>query len=195
MDFKKNKSNVYPWIKRVYQPDEEPPKTSNEMKLSKEDYPVYQEWLGGLAIFYAVDEGSHFNLILNRDMPANFTTDELHEIAVENLNRDIEFKFNETVFGGYGLISGGDHEAGAICLDGIWHWCAEQLKDNLVVAVAAKDMVLMVPASDKDKINELKKFVDKLFEDGERLLTKQFFLFDVENNAWSELEEAINKSI
>ena len=188
MDFGKIKSKIYPWIKMVYQPGEEMPESPNEIELADEDFPVYQEWLGGLAIFYAVDEGNHFSLILNRDIPEGLTIDELHEIAIENLERDVEFKFNETVFGGYGLIAGGDHEAGSICLDGIWLWCADQLKDNLVVAVPAKDMVVMVPASDNDKINELIKFVDELFKDGERLLTKQLFLFDIENNAWSEWE-------
>lgn len=185
MNFEDIKDKIYPWIKVVYEPGEEVPNSTLEIELSKEESPVHQTWLGNLAIFYAVDEGDNFSLILDRDMPTDLTLDQLHDLSIINLDRDVEFRFNETVFGGYGLIAGGDHEAGSLCLDGIWHWCADQLQDNLVVAVPAKDMIMMVPASDNDKISKLKEFVIELFKDGERLLTKQLYLFDRIKNTWT----------
>lgn len=185
MNFDEIKDKIYPWIKFVYEPDEEVPNSTQEIELKDEEQPIMQNWLGNLAIFYAVDEGEQFSLILKRDLPQNISIGELHEIATTNLDRDVEFTFNETGFGGYGLIAGGDHEAGSLTLMGIWEWCADQIKDNLIVAVPAKDLIMMVPENDQDKINSLKDFVTEIFKDGERLLTKQLFRFDKSNFKWT----------
>ena len=74
---------------------------------------------------------------------------------------------HDTNFGGHGLIVGGDHEAGSICLPGIWDWLSEYLNDNLIVGIPAKDLVLIVPESDTDKISNLKIFVYEIFKTGE----------------------------
>ncbi|MFA7447325.1 MAG: DUF1444 family protein [Weeksellaceae bacterium] len=186
MNFEEIKDKIYPWIKVVYEPDEEVPNSTREIKLKDEEQPIMQNWLGNLAIFYAVDEGDQFSLVLKRDLPTKVSIEELHEIATTNLDKDVEFTFNETGFGGHGLIAGGDHEAGSLTLTGIWEWCADQIQDNLIVAVPAKDLIMMVPENDKDKINSLKDFVTEIFKDGERLLTKQLYRFDKSNYEWTQ---------
>src|SRR5688572_16446794 len=98
MNFDELRNNIYPWIKVVYEPDEEVPNSTQEIDLKGEEQPIMQSWLGNLAIFYAVDEGDHFNLILKRDLPVGLTIEELHDIATTNLDRDVEFTFNETGF-------------------------------------------------------------------------------------------------
>jgi uncharacterized protein YtpQ (UPF0354 family) len=185
MNFDEIKDKIYPWIKVVYEPNEEVPNSTQEIELKDEEQPIMQNWLGNLAIFYAVDEGDHFSLILKRDLPKNMTSEELHDISTTNLDRDIEFRFNETGFGGHGLIAGGDHEAGSLTLTGIWEWCADQIQDNLIVAIPAKDLIMMVPENDIDKIDALKSFVTEIFQDGERLLTKQLYHFDKSNSIWT----------
>jgi len=184
MNFDEIQTKIYPWIKVVYEADEDVPNSTQEIELKDEEQPIMQSWLGNLAIFYAVDEGDQFSLILKRDMPQNITIEELHDIATTNLERDIEFTFRETGFGGHGLIAGGNHETGSLTLTGIWQWCAEQIQDNLIVAVPAKDLVMMVSENDKDKIASLKNFVTEIFKDGERLLTKQLYHFDKSNSKW-----------
>ena len=190
MNFDEIKDKIYPWIKVVYEPDEEVPNSTQEIELKDEEQPIMQNWLGNLAIFYAVDEGEQFSLMLKRDLPQNISIGELHDIATTNLDRDVEFTFNETGFGGYGLIAGGDHETGSLTLTGIWEWCADQIKDNLIVAVPAKDLIMMVPENDKVKINSLKNFVTEIFKEGERLLTKQLYRFDKLNNKWTRWGQA-----
>lgn len=185
MNFEEIKYKIYPWIKVVYEPAEGIQNSPQEIELKDEEQPIMQNWLGNLAIFYAVDEGDQFSLILKRDLPKNMTIEELHDISTTNLDRDIEFRFNETGFGGHGLIAGGDHEAGSLTLTGIWEWCADKIQDNLIVAVPAKDLVLMVAENDIDKINSLKNFVTQIFIGGERLLTKQLYRFDKLNGVWT----------
>ncbi len=181
----KVKDKIYPWIKVMFDPDEKVPDSNSEIELSEDDSPVNQTWLGNLSIFYAFDEGDYFSLILNRQLNSTWTLEKLHDIAVSNLERDIEYQYVDCSFGGHGLIAGGDHEAGALCLPNIWEWCAEQNNDDLIVAVPAKDMVVMVPSSDKEKLPELKKLVQNLFQDGERLLTRQLYKYDRNNKTWT----------
>lgn len=179
------KDKIYPWIKVVYEPGETVPDSKHEIDLKPEDQAIMKPWLGNLAIFYAVDTGDNFSLIQTRDLTDYWTIDQIHEISLENLQRDIEFKFSTTNFGGHGLVADGDHEAGSLCLTDLWDWCAENINDNLIVAVPAKDMVMMVPESDKDKIEKLKEMVTDLSQVGERLLTKQLYKFDREKSNWT----------
>lgn len=176
---------IYPWIKVVYGIGETIPDSEHEIDLDDEDRPITKPWLGNLSIFYAVDNGDNFSLIQTKDLTDNWTIDKIHETSLENLQRDIEFKFTKTNFGGHGLVAGGDHEAGSLCLTDIWDWCGENVNDNLIVAVPAKDMVMMVPESDNEKIEKLKEMVTDIFQDGERLLTKQLYKFDRQTSSWS----------
>jgi uncharacterized protein YtpQ (UPF0354 family) len=184
-----NKEKIYPWIKVVFDTNEID--TGKEILLSGEDAPIRKKWLGDLEIFYVIDQGNNFRIIQNRDIDSEITIEQLHELAVENLERDVEFRFVETSFGGHGLIAGGDHEAGSICLPHIWKWCSDQVNDDLIVGIPAKDMITMVPASNPEKIHKLKDFIRELFKDGERLLTKQLFIFHKEENKWDLYQSAI----
>src|SRR6478609_6089826 len=167
MIFEEIRNKVYPWVKVL----DETTSPSQVIELSQEDSPIMRNWLGDLIILYAVDEGNRFTLLQYRDLPSTYTENDLYTIAITNLERDVQFKFLETGFGGYGLVAGGDHETGSVTLPEVWNWCADQVDDNLVVALPAKDLIMMVPASAPDKIDALKQYVDRTFEEGERLLT------------------------
>jgi uncharacterized protein YtpQ (UPF0354 family) len=182
MNFDDIKNKIYPWIKVAYQPDEEVPNSTGVIELKDDEQPLMQKWLGNLVIFYTVDVGNCFEMLLQRDLPRHLT---IHDIATTNLDRDVEFRFLKTVFDGHGIIAGGDHETGSLCLTGIWKWCANQIQDDLIVGVPAKDLVLMVPATDNDKIKSLKSFVTETFKEGERLLTKQLYHFNKVNSEWT----------
>lgn len=182
------KEKIYPWVK-VMLNDGDNSNTGTTIPGLKIDI-VMKSWLGDLAIFYAVDRGNMFSLMQQKDVPAGMSVDELHEIAVTNLERDIQFKLMETNFGGHGIVAGGDHEAGAICLPGIWQWIAGELKDNLVVAVPAKDLVFLVPAGDAEKIATLKDLVTEFHKTGERLLSKQLFHYANDSGTWTLFAKA-----
>jgi uncharacterized protein YtpQ (UPF0354 family) len=157
--------------------------------LPGSDSPIFKNWLGDLAIFYVADTGDNFQILLERDLPLDVKKEALHQLAVDNLNRDIEFKLHDTSFGGHGLIAGGDHEAGSICLPEMWDRLANHLSDNLIVGIPSKDLVIIVPESDIDKISNLKIFVHDIFKNGERLLTRNIFRFDREAKEWTIVDK------
>ena len=178
------RDKIYPWIKVTFS-DDDPRNTSPQFELTGEDSIISKTWIGDLIIFYAADTGENFQILLERDVPKEITKEELHQLAIDNLNRDVEYKLHDTNFGGYGLIAGGDHEAGSICLPGVWDWLSENLNDNLIIGIPAKDLVVFVPESDTDKISNLKIFVYDIFKTGERLLTRNIFKFDRNSKEWS----------
>jgi uncharacterized protein YtpQ (UPF0354 family) len=179
-----HRNKIYPWVK-VFFTGDDPRNTSIQIELKGKDSLIKKDWLADLGILYVADMENSFQVLLERDLPNGMTTEELHQIAVDNLNRDIEFKLHDTNFGGYGLVAGGDHEAGSICLRNMWDWLTEHLNDNLIVGIPAKDIVVMVPESDSDRIANLKIFVHEMFKDGERLLTKHIFKFDRQTKEWT----------
>jgi uncharacterized protein YtpQ (UPF0354 family) len=178
---------IYPWVK-VFSHSVESESIENELVLSDLDFPIYKEWLGNLAIFYVVDVGNNYEMILNRDLPISITNDELHELSIKNLRRDIEYKLHDASFGGYGLIAGGYHEANSICLPENWGWLTEYLHDNLIVAIPSRDLILITPENDDDKVANLKIFVYKIFQTQSKLLTRNIFRFDKVKKNWTIID-------
>jgi len=182
--FEKYRDKIYPWVKTfskdiTSQPGEE------ALELSHQDFPVYKEWLGDVAIFYVVDLEENYQMILNRDMPKGMTNEQLHELSLVNLERDIEYRLHDADFGGYCLIARGNHEANSVCLPERWKWLTGHLNDNLIVAIPAKDLILIAHENDADKIANLKISVHEIFKNGERLLTRNIFRVDKESIEWS----------
>jgi uncharacterized protein YtpQ (UPF0354 family) len=185
--FDTHREKIYPWVKVTFKNDV-PEDTKSEFQLVGENAIVMREWLGDLIIIYVADMGNNFQVLFERDLPANVTEEEVHQLAIDNLSRDIEFKLHETNFGGHGLIAGGDHEAGSICLPGIWEWLADHFNDNLIVGIPAKDLVFIVTETDTDKISNLKISIHEFFKKGERLLTRNIFRFDKETKEWTIID-------
>jgi uncharacterized protein YtpQ (UPF0354 family) len=181
--FKADKGKIYPWVK-VKVAEDDPSGMENVYEVIGDENPIFRNWLGDLLIMYAFDMGDRFQILMRRDLPKSIREDELHSIAVNNLNRDIEFKLRDTNFGGYMLTAGGDHEADSICLPGMWQWLADHIGDSLIVAIPAKDLVLIAPKSDTDKIDNLKIFVHEIFKSGERLLTRNIFEYNRDAAEW-----------
>jgi uncharacterized protein YtpQ (UPF0354 family) len=181
--FIRQKDKIYPWIKTISH-DGERTDTSVVLELNNADEPIYRRWLADLAIFYAVDMGDNFQLLQARDLPTGVSHEQLHQVAIENLRRDVEFELKSTNFGGYGLMAGGDHEASSILLTEKWEWLANYLDDNLIVAIPAKDLVLIVPSGSQDGISNMKIFVHQIFIEGERLLTRNIFKYEKETQTW-----------
>lgn len=183
MLFELNREKIYPWVKAVFTDDGGD--DANDLELHADNEPIFKIWIDDLAIFYVADMGNDFQVLQRRHLPTSLSVEQLDELAADNLRRDIEFKLNPTNFGGYGLLAGGDHEAGAICLPEKWEWLADYFGDNLIVAIPSKDLVLMAPSASEDIVSSMKIFVHRIFQEGERLLTRNIFMYVKETQTWT----------
>ena len=186
--FNTHRNSIYPWIKVIIK-DDEPDTGGPVFELGIEDTPPTKHWLGDLMIFYAADTGSHFTILQKRHLPQDISIDELHQLAVENLQRDLTYTLHDTSFGGYMLTAGGNHEAGAICLPGVWDWVLEHLNDNLIIAIPTKDLVLIAEECKTDVTANLKIFVHEIFKKDTRHLTRNIFRLDKTSKKWEIIEK------
>lgn len=112
------------------------------------------------------DMGSTYLYLTYENLPDDTDIEALENKAFENLFRDVTYRMMESKEEGvYGLVSGGNFEAEALCLPCIWEDCSEVLQDDLLIAVPTRDVVLFTRAGDKKSIRKMIKLAWRLFED------------------------------
>ena len=185
MDFDDWQDRVFPWIKAAVPgtPSGETDDNGTDEVLSVDL--VVRDFMADLVITFAVDEGDSFSLLQRRDVPEGMTDDDLFDLAKKNLTEQVEFNLSGTNYGGYGILAGGDHEAGALCLAFIWDAVVRQAGEDLVVAVPARDCLFMAAASDRDQVEAMIGLARDIFTQGERTLTKTLFLFHADTRSFS----------
>ncbi|MEG0108563.1 MAG: hypothetical protein RR705_06905, partial [Lachnospiraceae bacterium] len=105
-----------------------------------------------------------FEILKDNMLPVDCDIENLYHIACENLARDVKFVISHTMYGGFGIIADGHHEASSLCFKYIWNMCAEKLEDDLVILVPAKDMVLFAPAGNQEQIDNMLLFAAESYE-------------------------------
>ena len=178
-EFKKISSKIYPIIKVELTDNQDKKKQTTELSFIGNDEPVFKSIAGDLLCFYGIDKGSHFELILKRQLPENITVEQLDNYAHDNLLKFISNKtqIHKTNFGGIGFSCGGDHEAALITLPEVWEMVQERLGNSIVFSVPSKDLVLFVSSDKQSEIDGLKTMIEEVHKDGERLLSKQLFSY------------------
>jgi len=156
--FDEARNNIYPWIKVTYPFTRENCRDSVKQLFESANMPVFQFWLDDLCIFYAVERKDRYEFLLQKDLPKGISIEDVHGMAFRNLNRDVSFELGQAPFGGYALMSGGDHESTAICLP---H--------------AEKDV---------DSVSNMKIFIHEHFKKGDHLLSRNIFRVDRSNLEW-----------
>jgi uncharacterized protein YtpQ (UPF0354 family) len=176
------KHKILPILK-VIQPAGQADDRNPSIKFSESNSPVYHKLIGNLAVFFGIDTGSQFQLLMSNQVPSSFDKSLLIEASANNLARLLEGKVQiaQTSAGVNGFISDPDHTAALIILNGYLGFAKNRLGDDLIVAAPSKDILSFVPASDSRMIEELKKEVDKIHKTAERPLSKMLFKFDGES--------------
>src|ERR1700716_1026271 len=102
--FESHREKIYPWVKVIFGNDD-PRNTSVQFEFKGQDLPVHKNWISDLSIFYVVDTGESFQMLLKRDLPVDIIEEQLDQIARENLNRDFEYELRDANFGGHMLTA------------------------------------------------------------------------------------------
>ncbi|CAK7055316.1 MAG: hypothetical protein DELT_01192 [Desulfovibrio sp.] len=181
MNFDEISGRIFPWIKTAEPAPEEKDENGETIAVDL----VVRPFMGDLVITFAVDTGEYFELLQQSDLPASMTADDLFVLAKKNMADQVEFNLTGTSYGGFGILAGGDHEAGALCLDFIWDYCAREIAKDLIVAAPARDCLFMAEADDTAQIEGLKTVATDIFENGDMPLTRTLFLFSAATREFS----------
>lgn len=140
--------------------DEEP-----ALSLSKADSPVLRSISEDLLVSYVVDAGDHLRFVQHRHLEQEgASTDELHDIAVSNLERLAEEKLTVREYGPiYVALIGGNFEASLLVVHAMWmHWYAHLVHDTFMVAAPARDVLAFCDASSADGVAELREVIRRV---------------------------------
>lgn len=148
MNFDEIKNEIYPWVKKSLSDKE-----TAEDEIINIDIPT-KNLIADLIVLFVVEESEGFRVLQSKDIPKEYSIDDLCELACQNLTRNITFKIIPLTYGGYGvwatrdgLNADGNLDAGALCLNHIWEFIANEVGENFIVAVPSKDVVTFVPQS------------------------------------------------
>ena len=167
--FENIKDKIYPWVKESLVDYT----ALNGKYISPKDTPIIS-FVGDLMIIFVIKRGGDkFEILKDNMLPPQTDMEELYGIACQNLVRDVEYIISNTMYGGFGILADGHHEASALCFKHIWSVCVEKIQDDIVIMVPAKDMILFVPASDEKAIDAMKQYGKEAYErNKDRISTK-----------------------
>lgn len=148
------KNKIYPWVKEQLVDH----KALNGKYISPKDTPIVS-FVGDLMIVFVIERGEDtFEILKDNMLPPDVSIEEVYHIACENLARDVKFVISNTMYGGFGILADGHHEASSLCFKHIWSMCVEKLGEDVIIMVPAKDMVLFVPASGQEQLKAMYEY-------------------------------------
>ncbi len=171
--FENIKDKIYPWVKESLVDHV----ALNGKFISPKDTPIIS-FAGDLMIIFVIKRGENkFEIIKDNMLPPETDMEMLYQLACQNLVRDVEFVISNTMYGGFGILADGHHEASALCFKHIWSVCADKIGEDLVIMVPAKDMVLFVPVSNEKGIESMREFGNEAYERNKDKISKKMLLF------------------
>lgn len=167
------KELIYPWVKERLVDCE----VLNGKNISEKDTPVIS-FVGGLKIIFIIKRGEEvFEVLKDNMLPPECDIESLYHLACENLVRDVEFVIGNTWYGAFAIIADGHHEASAVCFKHIWQVCVDKLKDDIIIMVPTKDMVLFAPAGQEDVIRKMTDHGRQAYEMSQDKISISLLLF------------------
>lgn len=171
--FEKIKDSIYPWIKESLTDHQ----ALNGKYISPKDTPIIS-FVGDLMIVFVIQRGEDiFEILKDNMLPPEISVEEVYQIACTNLAKNISYVISNTLYGGFGILADGHHEASSLCLKHIWNVCVEKLNDDLVIMVPSKDMVLFTTASDQERIHHMKQYGLEAYQRNRDHISKQLYCF------------------
>jgi uncharacterized protein YtpQ (UPF0354 family) len=132
-----------------------------------------EEFNKELVIVYALDDPKRMRYLMTDELDG-IERDNLKTLALENLVRimpKIEMRSDGNVAM---MTAGGDYGASLLLLDSIWTDGQVKVKGDIVVAIPARDVVLVTGSQNRTGLKQMREAVAKLAEGPYRLTTALF---------------------
>ena len=170
------KSKIYPWVKESLIDHQ----ALNGKYISEKDTPIVS-FVGDLMIIFVIERSNGtYEIIKDNMLPPDCDIEELYRTACENLVKNVEFVISHTMYGGFGIVADGYHEASSLCFKHIWNMCAEKLDDDIVIMAPSKDVVLFAPLKEAEVIEKMREFGEEAFNRSRDKVSKSLFIYTKE---------------
>ncbi|MEL7537937.1 MAG: DUF1444 family protein [Pseudomonadota bacterium] len=139
------------------------------------DY-YFEPLTDGLVVFYVLDTPSNIRYVSRGDLAASgIGFDDLREVAVGNLDSLMEQLEAMAGEGFYALFLDGNYDASLLLVDAIWNSGSFDVAGDLVVAVPARDILLITGSDEDSGLEMLVEFADKSYDESPYRLTRNFY--------------------
>jgi uncharacterized protein YtpQ (UPF0354 family) len=139
---------------------------------------VYEDLNEELVIVYAEDSPKNIRYLTPKDLDELATAKkELRLLAVSNLKKILpEIKMHD---GGavFMVTAGGDYEASLLLFDSLWSGGAIKVDGDIVVAVPARDLLLVTGSNSPAGIKKLRELAAKFSRESTYPLTDALFVY------------------
>lgn len=139
---------------------------------------LYEKYNDELFIFYAQDtEHSISYLIKDNIEEYNINTEDLRATSIENLLNILPEIQSHGENGYFMLTAGGDYEASLILEESIWTKENFKVKGEIVIAVPARDLVLITGNEDREGLKRLQETIAEINQTGSYLVSDKLFIW------------------
>ena len=161
-----------------------------DLELDKSDLPVCIQFADDFSIFFLADAGEYFEMVQNKHLEdAGISKEALLDIGKDNLGA---IAHNITITENNGVLyftGSGNFEASLLLVSEIWDdWLKEYCPNGYVAAIPARDILIVTERGNSEGIDKLISTVNKIWPDGDHLLTKS--LFHYKNCNWESYKNA-----
>jgi uncharacterized protein YtpQ (UPF0354 family) len=139
---------------------------------------LHEEYNSELWIFFAEDTPANMRFLSRKDLVAlDLDTNSVRAVAVKNLPALIPRPQLTESNGFYRLQAGGDYDASLLLLDKIWSTGQIQVDGEIVVAVPARDMLLITGSSNSVAVAKVRELAKNMAADAPYRLTPELFVY------------------
>jgi uncharacterized protein YtpQ (UPF0354 family) len=136
---------------------------------------VFEDFNDQLVIVYAEDSEHNTRYLISNENIGD--RKDLRARAVDNLARLLP-KIEKMTMGGFSMVSaGGDYEASLLLFDDMWRDGQIKVDGDIVVAVPAKDMLMVVGSKDRKGIALMRKLAAEEVAKSRYRLTDTLFVY------------------
>lgn len=155
-----------------------------DISLEAEDAPFCINYSDDFSVFFLCDCGDSYEVVQTKHLDeSGLSADELLSIGKSNL-RVIAENIKITQHEGLLYFSGsGDFEASLLLVPEIWNdWLVEYCPNGYISAIPSRDILVVSDAHDSQGIEKLDSIIERIWPDGDHLLTKSLYHFN--NEKW-----------
>lgn len=141
---------------------------------------VREDYNGALTILYAEDSERGIGYLTAEELRrTGVARSELRALAVRNLRGLLPPVDLQGRDGLYMLTAGGDYEASLILFEELWNGpsIAPKVKGEIVIALPARDLVLVTGSEDAAGLRKVKALAAKVLKEGAYTLTDELFVW------------------
>ena len=163
---------------------------SVDIEVPDNDLPFCVDYAKDISIFFLNDADDHYEIVQNKHLhESGISEKELLECGINNLRdvlQNIEISKNEGVL----YFSGsGDFEASLLLIPELWEpGLSEHCPNGFIAAIPARDILVVCDKNDEDGTKKLQSIIEKIWPDGDHLLSRSLFIRNSEK--WQPVENA-----